>query len=384
MSSDLRPNLFYQNGFISNVNECLCCIELNSKLKCALDEISSLNLIIQFLLNERKPVCASTSLDIDLSTLCENANKTEDHNVSICKDWIEVNSKHRGNSNNFRNLDSLLAYQPISTPSCYAHLINLQDSTESVNNTIVSNELGLHRISQRVDQQMEVISKETNCFLHIPTILNGKIYVNGSNNLVNCVIKRNVRHGDEISANNFLSTVNIRMQTSIKRSSKVVILGDSHLKGCTEKINNYLLDTFTITGWTKPGALAEEILDKPTMDLMNLNKRDVIMISAGANDVYMNNSNVALLKITKFIQNNCNTNIILYGVPHRYDLAEYSCVNSAIQAFNCKLRKVATCSNMLLYWSVTITESILQIMVCTSMEEVKDWFLNNWPLKFLN
>jgi len=143
VSSDLCPNLFYQSGFISSVNECLCCIELNSKLKCALDEISSLNLIIEFLLNERKPDCASTSSDIDLSTMCENANKKEDHNVSICKDWIDVNSKHRSNSNNFRNSVSLLAYQPILTSSRYAHLINLQDSSESVNNTIVSNEQGL-------------------------------------------------------------------------------------------------------------------------------------------------------------------------------------------------------------------------------------------------
>jgi len=130
VSNELRPNLFNQNGFICSVNECLCCIELNSKLKCALDEISSLNLIIQFLLNERKPDCASTSSDIDLSTLCENANKKGDHNVSVCKNWIEVNSKHRTNSNNFRNSDSLLACQPIPTSSRYAHLINLQDSTE--------------------------------------------------------------------------------------------------------------------------------------------------------------------------------------------------------------------------------------------------------------
>jgi len=131
------------------------------------------------------------------------------------------------------------------------------------------------------------------------------------------------------------------MQTSIKCSSKVVILGDSHLKECTEKINNHLGDVFRIK-WIKPGALTEEMLDKPTIDLMNLKERDVIVISAGANDVYMNNSNVALLKITKFIQNNCNTNIIIHGVPHRCDLVEYSCVNRAIQAFNYKLKKVAT------------------------------------------
>jgi len=310
-----------------------------------------LNLFIQFLLNERKPDCAPTSSDIDLSTLCENANKKEDHNVSISKGWIEVKSKHRSNSNNLRTSASLLAYQPIPTSSRYAHLINLQDSSDSVNNTIVTNEQGVIRVSQSVNQQMEVISKETNCFLLIPTILNGKIYANGSNKSVNGVIKRNITHADEISSNNFLSTAHVRMQTSIKCSSKVVILGDIHLKECTEKINNYLCDTFRKTGWTKPGALAEEILDKPTMDLMYLNKRNVIVISAGANDVYMNNSNVALLKITKFIQNNCNTNIVLFGVPHRYDLAEDSCVNRAIQAFSCKLGKVAT-----LFKYVTILE----------------------------
>jgi hypothetical protein len=54
VTSDLRSNLFYQSGLISSVNECVGCIELNSKLKCALDEISSLNLIIKFLLNELK------------------------------------------------------------------------------------------------------------------------------------------------------------------------------------------------------------------------------------------------------------------------------------------------------------------------------------------
>jgi len=73
---------------------------------------------------------------------------------------------------------------------------------------------------------------------------------------------------------------------------------------------------------------------------MDLNKRDVIVI-----DMYMKNSNVTLLKITELIQNNCNTNIIIFGVLYRYDLVEYSRVNRAIQVFNCKLKKVATSFN---------------------------------------
>jgi hypothetical protein len=44
-------------------------------------------------------------------------------------------------------------------------------------------------------------------------------------------------------------------------------------------------------GWIKPGALVEKLLDIPTVDLVNLKKCDVIVFSAGANDVYRNNEN---------------------------------------------------------------------------------------------
>jgi hypothetical protein len=162
VSSDLRSNLFYQSGFISSVNECLCCIDLKRKLNSALGEISSLNLIIKFLLNELKSDCASASSDIDLSTLCKNSDKQDDHEVSIHKNLIEVTSNNYGYPNNFRNPDSLLANQPIPTSNCYTQLINLQNSIESVNNRIVPNDQGLLSVSQRVDCQMEVINKETN------------------------------------------------------------------------------------------------------------------------------------------------------------------------------------------------------------------------------
>jgi hypothetical protein len=74
---------------------------------------------------------------------------------------------------------------------------------------------------------------------------------------------------------------------------------------------------------------------------VNLKKHDVIVFSAGANDVYRNNPNEALMKIIKFIHNNGNTNIMILGIPHRHDLVEYSCVNRAIMVFNHKLKRVA-------------------------------------------
>ena len=99
-----------------------------------------------------------------------------------------------------------------------------------------------------VNRQIDVINTETNCIYYIPTILNGEIYSKETNKSVNCSIKRNVRHAGEVAVNNFPRTVNVRMQSSTKHRSKAVILGDSHLKGCTEMIGNHLGDAFRITG----------------------------------------------------------------------------------------------------------------------------------------
>lgn len=61
---------------------------------------------------------------------------------------------------------------------------------------------------------------------------------------------------------------------------------------------------------------------------------DVIVVNDGFNDVNENNTNVILFQITKCIQNISNTNIIILGILHRYDLTEYSCVNKEFKEFN--------------------------------------------------
>jgi hypothetical protein len=90
------------------------------------------------------------------------------------------------------------------------------------------------------------------------------------------------------------------MQRPNKNKSRVVIISDSHLKGYTKRISNCLSDRCRTFGWIKPGTLSKEILDRLTVNLVNLKKRDVI--SVGAVDVYRNNPNEALMKIIKFVQ----------------------------------------------------------------------------------
>jgi hypothetical protein len=101
VGSDLRSNLFHQRGVMSSKNECLCCIDLNNKPKCGLDEVSSLNLIIQLLWNELTSHCACGSSDTNPSI-----EKQEDHEESTPRNCIEVNPKLHSKLYNFKKRNS--------------------------------------------------------------------------------------------------------------------------------------------------------------------------------------------------------------------------------------------------------------------------------------
>jgi hypothetical protein len=121
-----------------------------------------------------------------------------------------------------------------------------------------SEQAQLHNV-QGENQQTEHINVEANCGHHFPTTLNGKIYPKAVKK-PELYDQRGPRLANEVLVNNLTLTGNLRMQAPNK--SKVVILSDSHLKGCNKRINNYLSDKFRTFGWIKPGALAGEILDR--------------------------------------------------------------------------------------------------------------------------
>jgi hypothetical protein len=126
VSSDLHSNFFDQRRVISSENMCLCCTDLDNKLKCARDEVSSLNLIVQLLWNELMSDCVLAS------SVTNPYTYKQGHEVSIHRNWVEVNSKLRGNLYSFKKRNSLPANQPILTSNCYVQLINLQDSIGNV------------------------------------------------------------------------------------------------------------------------------------------------------------------------------------------------------------------------------------------------------------
>jgi hypothetical protein len=62
-------------------------------------------------------------------------------------------------------------------------------------------------------------------------------------------------------------TVNTKFISAVQH--KVLILGDSHLKGSTVKVRKMLSSEFEVTGAIKPGASAEKIVNTSTNDLHN-------------------------------------------------------------------------------------------------------------------
>jgi hypothetical protein len=66
----------------------------------------------------------------------------------------------------------------------------------------------------------------------------------------------------------------------------------------------------------------------------------VIVIWGGAKDVGKNKTKIELRCLQKFVKRNSHTNLILMGVPHRYDLDKTSCVNKEVEAYTRKLSKL--------------------------------------------
>jgi hypothetical protein len=133
--------------------------------------------------------------------------------------------------------------------------------------------------------------------------------------------------------------------------SKVIILGDSHLKLSVPRIYHYLSSKFEVSGFIKPGAGFEKIVGKTILGSSRLTKKDVLVCYGGANDATTVTQKKTVLQIMKFFQDNDKSNIIMLDIPHRYDLPDNSHVNKDIKTFSSKLKKITR-----LFKHVTILE----------------------------
>jgi hypothetical protein len=125
-----------------------------------------------------------------------------------------------------------------------------------------------------------------------------------------------------------------------KKKHKIIILGDSHIKGLSEKISNSLDSSYSVMGVSKPDADLDAITSPSHFKTDNFLKNDVIILCGGTTGISRNETNKGLRCFKQFAMKTSNTNIIILDAPHRHDLGELSCVNKEVIVFNRKPHKV--------------------------------------------
>jgi len=124
----------------------------------------------------------------------------------------------------------------------------------------------------------------------------------------------------------------------LKKQHKVLVVGDSHARGCATEVNHLLKDDFEVIGFVNPGSVMNYIKDNSMVKLQQLSNEDVVVLLGGSNDIAKNNSTAGMRHLLEFVTNATHTNVIVMSAPHRHDLISNSCVNTEIEKFNRKLR----------------------------------------------
>ena len=137
---------------------------------------------------------------------------------------------------------------------------------------------------------------------------------------------------------------------------KIAVLGDSYARGIAGELVHNLRSTFEVIDHVKPGSGIKMITDSVNQEVCTLTKKDVVVVWGVANDIAKNETNKALTYITNFVNLRKHTNVLIVGVPTRFDLSCTSCVNREVNSYNRKLYK-----QMKQFEHVRLTDSKLQI-----------------------
>jgi hypothetical protein len=123
----------------------------------------------------------------------------------------------------------------------------------------------------------------------------------------------------------------IGKKTSRRYGSRVQILGYSHTRGLASLVQHKLGKSFEVLGIVKPAASIEEIVNTVNLNARSYTKKDVCIVWGGTRDVAKNESENGLWQMESLVSRLKHTNFMLINVPHRHDLLEWSCVNTAVK-----------------------------------------------------
>jgi len=213
--------------------------------------------------------------------------------------------------------------------------------------------------------QLSNTKKET---YNIPTIINGRLSREGTSRPIQ---RRTLQQG---KTNPAITRKTVKLT---RKRHRILVIGDSHVRGLSEKISNCLDDTFSVFGITKPNADIETITSPVHLKTGNLTKEDLIVFLGGTNDISRNEAKKGLRSLRDFTQRTINTNLILLGSPHRYDLPPQSCVNTEVKLYNKRLQSLVSASNHVRVLSMPTERRHHTRHGLHLNKKGRDWVVNN-------
>jgi hypothetical protein len=123
------------------------------------------------------------------------------------------------------------------------------------------------------------------------------------------------------------------------KKNKIIIIGDSHAKGCAAVVKHNLENFFEVQCFVEQGTTLETTTNTAKEDIEKLTKKDVVVLWGGTKDVGRNETRDGLKQTQAFVKKNSHMNVILISVPHRHDLDVISYVHTEVRVFSRKLQK---------------------------------------------
>jgi hypothetical protein len=118
------------------------------------------------------------------------------------------------------------------------------------------------------------------------------------------LLSPNGRHGSETGASRaserLKSEGEYNRESSNKKQNKIIILGDSHGRGCTREVQHNLGRDLEVQGIAKRGADAEIIVNTSPDITRKLTKKDVLVVRGGTRGVGRNETKKGAASDEKF------------------------------------------------------------------------------------
>lgn len=138
---------------------------------------------------------------------------------------------------------------------------------------------------------------------------------------------------------------NHRRPKLVRPLRRVLIIGDSHARGCSSILSEQLGHDFSVSGIVKPNARLCDVVRDVGKLAADFDKNDHIVVFGGTNDLgqYHPHHYTIMKGLQKLSSVTPHTNVTMSSIPQRYD---NPAMNSTISNMNAEIKQVTEQHNI--------------------------------------